>query len=71
MNLPENISQIPYLRMMLRAAEALALTSIRLLTEKEELKKVQQEFALFRDGNPYTCPIPEGVNPSKLSEGSS
>ncbi len=56
---------------MLRAAEALALTSIRLLTEKEELKKVQQEFALFRDGNPYTCPIPEGVNPSKLSEGSS
>lgn len=56
---------------MLRAAEAMALTSIRLLTEKEELKKVQQEFALFRDGNPYTCPIPEGVNPSKLSEGSS
>ncbi|MGD6894479.1 M20 family metallopeptidase [Bacillus infantis] len=56
---------------MLRAAETLALTSIRLLTEKEELEKVQQEFALFRDGNPYTCPIPEGVNPSKLSEGSS
>ncbi|MDT0162085.1 MULTISPECIES: M20 family metallopeptidase [Bacillus] len=56
---------------MLRAAEAMALTSIRLLTEKEELEKVQQEFALFRDGNPYTCPIPEGVNPSKLSEGSS
>ncbi|RYI28827.1 amidohydrolase [Bacillus infantis] len=56
---------------MLRAAEAMALTSIRLLTEKEELEKVKQEFALFRDGNPYTCPIPEGVNPSKLSEGSS
>ncbi|MFP7442402.1 M20 family metallopeptidase [Bacillus infantis] len=56
---------------MLRAAEAMALTAIRMLTEKEELEKVQQEFALFRDGNPYTCPIPEGVNPSKLSEGSS
>ncbi|MGD6875810.1 M20 family metallopeptidase [Bacillus infantis] len=56
---------------MMRAAEAMALTAIRMLTEKEELEKVQQEFALFRDGNPYTCPIPEGVMPSKLSEGSS
>ncbi|WP_306009836.1 M20 family metallopeptidase [Bacillus sp. MMSF_3328] len=56
---------------MMRAAEAMALTAIRMLTEKEELEKVLQEFALFRDGNPYTCPIPEGVNPSKLSEGSS
>lgn len=56
---------------MMRAAEAMALTAIRMLTEKEELEKVLQEFALFRDGNPYTCPIPEGVNLSKLSEGSS
>ncbi|WP_210366660.1 M20 family metallopeptidase [Bacillus sp. REN3] len=51
---------------MLRAAEAMALTAIKLLTDKVVLDSVKHEFNEFRKANPYTCPIPEDVKPSTL-----
>lgn len=48
---------------MLRAAEALALTGIRLFENEKALATVKQEFDSFRKQNPYTCPIPDGVEP--------
>ncbi len=53
---------------MLRAAEAMALTAVRVLTNKEDLESVKQEFNAFREKNPYSCPIPEDVKPSKLTQ---
>ncbi|WP_339226769.1 M20 family metallopeptidase [Oceanobacillus sp. FSL K6-2867] len=52
---------------MLRAAEAMSLTAIHLLNNKEDLNNVQQEFKAFKARRPYTCPIPEHVHPSKLN----
>ncbi|TLS38708.1 M20 family metallopeptidase [Pseudalkalibacillus caeni] len=51
---------------MLRAAEAMALTAVRMVTNKEDLESVKQEFNEFKKENPYACPIPENVKPSKL-----
>ncbi|MBU8771382.1 M20 family metallopeptidase [Cytobacillus oceanisediminis] len=51
---------------MLRAAEAMALTAVKLLTDQEELEAVKQEFNEFKQANPYTCPIPKEVKPSTL-----
>ncbi|RDU38181.1 amidohydrolase [Neobacillus piezotolerans] len=51
---------------MLRAAEAMALAAIRLFKNKEELEPVKQEFKKFQEKNPYTCPIPGHVHPSKI-----
>lgn len=51
---------------MLRAAEAMAKAAIRMLTNKEEYAKVREEFEAFRAKNPYTCPIPDDVQPSIL-----
>ncbi len=53
---------------MLRAAEAMALTGIQLISQPEELEKVKQEFQAFQAKNPYTCPIPKDVKPSKLNQ---
>ncbi|MCF6409970.1 M20 family metallopeptidase [Pseudalkalibacillus salsuginis] len=53
---------------MLRAAEAMALTAVSVLTNKEDLESVKQEFNAFREKNPYSCPIPEDVKPSKLTQ---
>ncbi|WP_221567091.1 M20 family metallopeptidase [Alkalihalobacillus sp. TS-13] len=53
---------------MLRAAEAMALTAVRVLTNKEDLESVKQEFNAFREQNPYSCPIPEDVKPSNLTQ---
>ncbi|WP_408008087.1 M20 family metallopeptidase [Pseudalkalibacillus sp. A8] len=53
---------------MLRAAEAMALTAVRVLTNKEDLESIKQEFNAFREKNPYSCPIPEDVKPSKLTQ---
>lgn len=51
---------------MLRAAEAMARTGIRMLTHKDDLLAVKQEFNQFKEANPYACPIPDGIKPSKL-----
>ncbi len=53
---------------MLRAAEAMSQTAVRLLENNEELESIQQEFKAFREANPYSCPIPEEVKPSKLKQ---
>ncbi|EQB37943.1 MULTISPECIES: M20 family metallopeptidase [Virgibacillus] len=54
---------------MLRAAGAMALTSLQLLLNPSELIEVKQEFHAFREKHPYRCPIPNHVQPSKLEEG--
>lgn len=51
---------------MLRAAEAMALTAIKLLTDKGKLEAIKKEFEKFKEANPYTCPIPAEVKPSTL-----
>lgn len=53
---------------MFRAAEAMALTAIQLINQPEELEKVKEEFQAFQTKNPYTCPIPKDVKPSKLNQ---
>ena len=52
---------------MFRAAEAMALTAIQLFNHPEDLEKVKEEFQAFQAKNPYTCPIPTDVKPSKLN----
>lgn len=52
---------------MMRAAEAMSQTAVHLLENKEDLEAVKAEFQEFRAGNPYSCPIPDGVKPSKLT----
>lgn len=52
---------------MLRAATAMALTGIDLLSSEEQLIKVQKEFHKFQTDNPYTNPIPVDVKPTTLS----
>ncbi|SFB10584.1 aminobenzoyl-glutamate utilization protein B [Lentibacillus halodurans] len=55
-------------RGMFRSAETMALTALQLFTNEENLKEVQHEFAVFREKNEYTNPIPSDVTPSKLNE---
>ncbi|MDY0393422.1 amidohydrolase [Virgibacillus halophilus] len=52
---------------MLRAAGSMALTGLELLTSSEALHQVKNEFNAFSKDNPYTCPIPQDVKPSKVS----
>lgn len=52
---------------MFRAAEAMALTAIQLLTHPEDMKVIKQEFQAFQAKNPYTCPIPAEIKPSKIN----
>jgi aminobenzoyl-glutamate utilization protein B len=52
---------------MFRAAEAMALTAIQLFNNQEDMEKVKKEFQEFQAKNPYTCPIPADVKPSKLN----
>ncbi|WP_438766405.1 amidohydrolase [Kushneria sp. TE3] len=52
---------------MLRAAEVLASTAVRLLEDPECLQKARRELLETSERTPYTCPIPEGVTPSPLT----
>ncbi|MDS9471479.1 amidohydrolase [Sporosarcina pasteurii] len=52
---------------MLRAAAAMALTGINLLTSKEELKKIQDEFFQFQAKHPYRSPIGKDIRPTTLN----
>ncbi|WP_077296720.1 M20 family metallopeptidase [Virgibacillus pantothenticus] len=51
---------------MLRAAQAMALTGIQLLTDSVALQAAKEEFHQFTAKNPYKCPIPNEVQPSVL-----
>lgn len=51
---------------MLRAAAAMALTGINLLSSEEALKIVQDEFSEFQANHPYKSPIPKNIRPTTL-----
>lgn len=51
---------------MLRAATAMALTGVDLISSKENLANVQKEHEQFKEKNPYTSPIPKDVKPTTL-----
>lgn len=53
-------------RGMMRAASAMALTGIELVTSSEKLSQVKEEHAQFEKQNPYNPPIPKDVSPSTL-----
>lgn len=52
---------------MLRAAEVLGSTAVRLLEDPECLRKARRELLEANERTPYTCPIPQGVTPSPLA----
>lgn len=51
---------------MIRSAEAMAKTAVHLLHNEKDLEQVKQEFEEFKAKNPYTCPIPDDVQPTIL-----
>lgn len=51
---------------MLLAAKVMAATAIDLLTTPTLLSQAQSEFQHQRDEQPYNCPIPNDIQPSKL-----
>lgn len=52
---------------MLRAGGSMALAAMKVLEDNTILKEVKEEFAAFKEKNPYTNPIPDHVQPSRLS----
>lgn len=52
---------------MFRAAGSMALTAMKALNNKEILKEATEEFERFKAKNPYTNPIPQHVQPSRLT----
>lgn len=52
---------------MLRAGGSMALAAMKVLEDNTILKEVKEEFATFKEKNPYTNPIPDHVQPSRLS----
>lgn len=52
---------------MLRAAAAMALTATNLLSSKDNLKKIQDEFHQFQAIHPYNCPIGKDIRPTTLN----
>lgn len=51
---------------MLRAGASMALTALKIFENTDLLAPIRDEFVEFAKENPYTCPIPEGVQPSPL-----
>jgi aminobenzoyl-glutamate utilization protein B len=48
---------------MLLAAKAIAATALDLYTRPELLERAGRELLRRREGKPYACPIPDGINP--------
>jgi aminobenzoyl-glutamate utilization protein B len=48
---------------MLIAAKTIAATALDLFTDRDLLEQAKAELDRQRGGNPYLCPIPEGVDP--------
>lgn len=61
----QGISSIAH-KGMFRAAEAMALTGLQLYNSPGDLEKIKEEYEAFKKENPYECPIPKEVQPSKL-----
>lgn len=53
---------------MMRAAQAMDLTGLHIMQSPEDLQKIKEEFKEFQKDNPYRCPIPADVTPSKLKK---
>ncbi|WP_299256693.1 hypothetical protein [uncultured Kushneria sp.] len=52
---------------MLKAAEILGSTAVRLLEEPERVRQARRELFEANERAPYVCPIPQGVRPSPLA----
>ncbi|ARS51797.1 amidohydrolase [Kushneria konosiri] len=52
---------------MLRAADILGATTLRLLEDPERVNQARDELARVNARTPYLCPIPQGVTPSPLA----
>lgn len=52
---------------MLLAGKVMAATALHLLTDAAALTACRAEFTRVRSAQPYICPVPEDVKPSKLA----
>jgi len=52
---------------MLLAGKVMAATVTTLLQDEQALAECQAEFQKARAGQPYHCPIPAGITPTKLA----
>jgi aminobenzoyl-glutamate utilization protein B len=48
---------------MIYAARAMALFGLKVLTEPNIVKEAKAEFDIEAAGEPYICPIPDGILP--------
>ncbi len=54
---------------MLGAAKAMVGTALDLLLDPSKVEEAKEELQERVGGEPYRCPIPEGVNPSPVKKG--